>query len=736
MTPERRRQIERLYLVAIEQPPDRRSAWLTDACAGDAGLFREVEALLAQHAAATGTLDSRGPTVATGLVGEMNTTIGSGRRIGGYEILERIGAGGMGEVYRARDARLGRDVAIKILPRAWTSDPDRLARFRREARMLAALNHSNVATIHGVVEGDGLEALVLELVTGETLAERIAQSRDGRVPISEALSIARQIVDALDAAHEKGIVHRDLKPANIKVRPDGTIKVLDFGLAKLSPTEIDNRETGFASWDATQAPTTTNGRTREGLIVGTPAYMSPEQARGQVVDKRTDIWAFGCVLYELLSGQAAFAGETALDTLTAVVQRDPDWGVLPRDVPPGLVDLLRRCLEKDAARRPRDIGEIRSELVQPTGEAFTRPGAAGNAGHAAPAPTSVRRLAIATVGLALIAIAAVFVLRERGSISVEPSRSATPLTYRQLTALDSATQPTVSADQRMIAFIGGPHTSVPETGDPSQVYVKPLPDGDAVQLTRDEQVKFSPRFSPDGTRIVYSTISTSGFDTWVVPVIGGQAPRRLLQNAEGASWIGERLLFSFLTGKGITMAVASATESRSDQRTLFVEDGKMEHFSSLSPDGQRLLLAEMGFGGWESCRLAPVDGSSAGKKVGPQPSQCTSVAWSPDGKWMYFSADAGNGFHIWRQAFPAGQPEQITSGATEEEGSPSARMAVPFSPRSAPGKARCGCTTPRATGASPRTPSRSIQSFHPTRRSCTTSSRPHSERPFPTAPCG
>jgi eukaryotic-like serine/threonine-protein kinase len=242
------------------------------------------------------------------------------------------------------------------------------------------------------------------------------------------------------------------------------------------------------------------------------------------------------------------------------------------------------------------------------------------------------------------------------------------LTYKQLTTLDSAAQPDVSPDGRMIAFVRGPHSNVPEYAVASQVYVKLLPDGDPVQLTRDDTVKFAPRFSPDGSRIVYLTVGQAGFDAWVIPVLGGQEPRRLLTNAEGVSWIGDRILFSYLTGKGITMAVATATESRSDERTVFVQDGVMDHFSSLSPDGKQLLLAEMGFGGWEPCRLAPFDGTSKGVKVGPQPSECTGATWSPDGKWMYFSANTGTGVHIWRQAFPDGTPEQVTAGVTEEEG--------------------------------------------------------------------
>ena len=270
-----------------------------------------------------------------------------GATIGPYRVLSKLGEGGMGEVYRARDTTLGRDVAIKILPRHFTADPERLARFEREARMLAALNHPNIAAIYGIVDRRGRAGLVLELVEGETLADRIQR---GPVPVTDALTIARQIADALDAAHEKGIIHRDLKPANIKVTPDGVVKVLDFGLAKAATGELQS-----SGGDRRAAR-------RKGRILGTAAYMSPEQARGQAVDKRTDIWAFGCVLYEMLTGHVAFPGETVSDTIAAILEREPDWAALPATTPPMVARLLHRGLEKDPKRRLRDIGDARAEL--------------------------------------------------------------------------------------------------------------------------------------------------------------------------------------------------------------------------------------------------------------------------------------------------------------------------------------------------------------------------------------
>ena len=278
-----------------------------------------------------------------------------GARRGPYEITAKIGAGGMGEVYRARDTKLDRDVALKILPDAFASDPERLARFEREAKTLAALNHPHIAHIHGLEESDGVRALVLEFVDGPTLADRIAQ---GPIPINEALTIARQIAEALEAAHEQGIIHRDLKPANIKVRTDGTVKVLDFGLAKA----LDPTSAGTA--DVTASPTITAPAlmTGVGVILGTAAYMSPEQARGQAVDRRTDIWAFGCVLFEMITGRRVFPGATISDTIAAVLERSPDWTALPPATPPPVRHVLARCLEKDPKQRWRDIGDVRIEL--------------------------------------------------------------------------------------------------------------------------------------------------------------------------------------------------------------------------------------------------------------------------------------------------------------------------------------------------------------------------------------
>ncbi len=283
-----------------------------------------------------------------------------GTKLAHYEILDSLGAGGMGEVYRARDERLGRDVALKVLPEAFLHDPDRLARFRREAQALASLNHPHIAAIHGLEEVDGQRFLVLELVEGETLDLRIAR---GPLPLDDALSFARQIAEALEAAHDKGIIHRDLKPSNVKVTPEGSVKLLDFGLAKAFEGEVAPATLGTS-------PTLTAAATRAGVILGTAAYMSPEQARARDVDRRADLWAFGCLLYEMLTGKQAFPGETVSDTLASILKTDPDLRALPAGTPAQVVRLLRRCLQKDSRQRLQSIADARLEID----EALAAPG--------------------------------------------------------------------------------------------------------------------------------------------------------------------------------------------------------------------------------------------------------------------------------------------------------------------------------------------------------------------------
>ena len=350
-------------------------------------------------------------------------SLASGTRLGPYEIVSPIGKGGMGEVYRARDTNLGRDVAIKVLPEEFARDKERLDRFEREARLLAQVNHANIATLHGLEEHVGQQFLVMELVEGETLAERIAKAP---IPVDEAIPLFIQIAAGLEAAHGKGIIHRDLKPANVKITPDGTPKVLDFGLAK-------------ARADATgavqsESPTVSAAGTRAGIILGTPAYMSPEQARGKTLDKRTDIWSFGCCLYEALTGKVPFLGETVSDTIAAILKNEPDWRLLPSNTPTIISSLLRRCLQKDRERRVRDVGDARLEIEDALGElAAQASGPVAGAAPSAPAPSAWKAAVPWALTVVLLAVIVVQWILPRGDaperaravFSVLPSEGAT-----------------------------------------------------------------------------------------------------------------------------------------------------------------------------------------------------------------------------------------------------------------------------------------------------------------------
>jgi len=382
-----------------------------------------------------------------------------------------------------------------------------------------------------------------------------------------------------------------------------------------------------------------------GHVVGTPGYMSPEQARGQDVDKRTDVWAFGCLLYELLTGRPAFEGKTFSETVAAVLERDPDWRALPEKTPRKIHELLRKCLEKDADRRVQNLAAARASIQD--------------------AERSSSRWRLAIVGaaaLVLLAVVGVMGLRRRTAPS-------DPANWQQITRFpDSVTQPALSPDGRMVAFVRGPSAFI----GPGQIYVKILPDGEPVQLTHDDVAKMHPMFSPDGTRIAYTTYLNQEFswDTWIVPVLGGQS-QPWLRNASGLTWTRPgQLLFSEIR-MGLHMGVVASNEARIGERAVYLPmaEPSMAHRSYLSPDGKWTLIVEMDEDHlWEPCRVVPADGSSAGRKVGPPGGGCTSGAWSPDGRSIYLTSNAVGNNHIWRQGFPDGEPEQLTFGPTEQEG--------------------------------------------------------------------
>jgi eukaryotic-like serine/threonine-protein kinase len=630
--------VERLYHAALALDEPTRARFVHDACAGDQNLHREVESLLAYSVSVpaflSGTALDTLPRLGAAVDGPS-----PGQHVGPYEITALLGTGGMGDVYRARDARLGRDVAIKILPRVFAQDQNRRARFEREARLLASLNHPHIGAIYGVEERDGELALVLELVEGQMLSEGILS---GPLPLLRALSIARQIADALAAAHARGIVHRDLKPANVALTHDGVVKVLDFGLAKsVTDTATDDSRTPSAG-----------GISGTDLIAGTAAYMSPEQARGLAVDERTDIWTFGCLVWAMLTGRPPFSGGSVPATIEAILTQEPEWSALPSTAPAGCVRLLRHCLEKDPSLRMARIAEARTAIDDAIGET------------AGSRLVKTGRARAAMVAAALVLVAAVVGLLTMPSPGGGAGRE---VTFTQLTHFtDSAVAPAISPDGRMVAFIRGQRPFLSN----DQVYVKMLPDGPPVQLTTEADSKYGLTFSPDSSRIAFTAASRgTGWRTFTVSPSGGR-PSLFLTNAAGLTWLDSRRLMFSAIKTGMHMGIVTATEGGEDRRDLYfpAHERSMAHYSFPSPDRRWALIVEMDYRPvWEPCRLIPLDGSSPGRYVGPE-GQCSSAGWSPDGRWMYFTVEVDQAYHLWRQRFPEGLPERLTNGPWEEDG--------------------------------------------------------------------
>jgi serine/threonine-protein kinase len=583
MTSDRWQQIEQLYHAALEREGNQRFAFVQEACAGDDALRREVESLLAHEKGVGSFLEAPALEAAAKMLGKDASRSLVGHQIGPYQVLSLLGAGGMGEVYEARDSKLGRNVAIKVLPVVFAHDPERLPRFEREAKMLASLNHPNIATIYGLEQTDGVQCLVMELVPGETLAERL---NAGALGIEEALQISGQIAEALEAAHDKGVIHRDLKPANVKVTPQGRVKVLDFGLAKAFASD--------GGLDLLHAPGPTAVGTEEGRILGTPAYMSPEQARGQTVDKRTDIWAFGCVLYELLTARQAFRGETLSDTLAAVLEREPDSRLLPPTTPAKILDLLRKCLQKDTVRRLHDIADARIEIE----EALAAP---AEAELTAPAKGIRARWQGALLwGVAFLLLAAVTSIaiwnRKSSSpiISGTVSRVAIALPPGQpLAGLETGISVALSPDGTHLVYAA-------RQGSIQQLYLRPLEGLEAKPIPGTEGAT-EPFFSPDGQWLGFF----AGGKLKKVLVSGGQA-LSLCDAADprGASWGSQGNIIFAPTRDSVLQEVSDAGGTP-QPLTQMAEEEDSHRWPEFLPGGEAVIFAASYSGAnWNNAQIA------------------------------------------------------------------------------------------------------------------------------------
>ncbi len=599
-------------------------------------------------------------------------SIGPGQTLLHYRIVEKIGEGGMGQVWKAVDTTLDRPVAIKVVPESFAFETDRLARFEREAKLLASLNHPGIAVVHGLHTHEGGRFLAMELVAGEDLARRLAR---GRLSVAEVVTIGRQVAEAVEAAHEQGVVHRDLKPGNVLVDSESRVKVLDFGLAK-------NLEADAGTGSHSLSPTLTSPPTAAGVLLGTASYMSPEQVRGQSVDKRGDVWAFGCVLYEMLAGERPFPGATISDTLASVLKSEPGWERLPASLPPPLGALVRRCLTKDRRRRLRDIGEARIVL-----EDLER----GVPEESIPTATARRRwLAVAAVaGLGLLLFAAGYALHTPAEVA---SGINSEVRVRRVTFDPGLEQePTLSPDGNYLAF------TTDDAGN-LDVVVLPIAGGDSRRITDSDADDAQPAWSPDGTRLAFVSarertgrlavivglrvLSTFvhgyGGDIFLVPALGG-TPVKLVDDGCYPAWSpdGQRIVFQSRRGGAWDLWVVPVSGGEPQRLT---EDELIDYQPRWSPDGRWIAFAST-TGTRSDLRVVPADGgqpvvlAGAVSQTGAGADEMVlGPEWSDNGRWIFFSSDHGatsGVMNLWRVRFDAARPERpgVRQRVTMGEGS-------------------------------------------------------------------
>lgn len=560
-----------------------------------------------------------------------------------YRIEERIGAGGMGEVYRATDTSLGRNVAIKVLNKAVLDDPQRLARFEREARLLAALNHPNIAAVHGFAEDSGTWYLAMEFVPGRSPA--------GPLSLDETLQICRQVAEGLEAAHEKGIIHRDLKPANIRVTPDGKVKLLDFGLAKAleEPT----------SQDASDSPTWALSETR-GAILGTAAYMSPEQARGKTLDRRTDIWSFGCVLYQLLAGRPPFAADSPSDVLVGILSGEPGWADLPANVPSRVLQLLRRCLQKDLAKRLRDAGDARLEIEEALTELNTAPAKSSSTLHSAPLQPRGRSYSWAVfAGLVIASFAGAWWLR--GNLAA-PDRGTQNVRVSRLTDfVGLELYPAISPDGKSVAFVADVDGSL-------QIWVRLLAGGTPLQITHDAAKHLYPRWSRDSASILYYTPSDEPQQPgtlWQISALGG-SPRRVVSSITNGDISYDNKRICFLRFEQGAMEVATADRNGGDARKVAPVVAAF-NYSNLrwSPNGKWIAFQRGGSLNYDIFAVSVATGELVA--VTQDRVLQGGFSWLPDSSGVVYSSARGSTvlylpvYNLWTMQF-LGTPRQLTFG--------------------------------------------------------------------------
>ncbi len=593
-------------------------------------------------------------------------SLSSNTRLGTYEIIAPLGAGGMGEVYRAKDSRLDRDVAIKVLPESMARDKERALRFEREAKLLATLNHPHIAAIHGFEECNGQKFLVLEYVEGETLSARL---KPGPLPVEDALEIGKQIAEALEAAHEKGVVHRDLKPGNVMVRPDGTVKVLDFGLARAMADDSTGKV------PIGDSPTITANYTRPGVVLGTAAYMSPEQARGRALDRRTDIWSFGCVLFECLTGTGPFAGETATDVIAKIMERDPDYNTLPDRTPLRIRDLLRHCLEKQSKRRLRDIGDALLVLDQAIDQREWSTAAVAVVSRKAPRARS-NRILIAAAWAILILVTA-FTGWKLGRLSSESARTdATTSTndpivvgLEQLTDTPGQqTDPCLSPDGKMLLFVS-------REGDDLDIFLQRVGGSNPINLTADcPSDDYAPVFSPNGNQIAFRS-EREGGGLFVMGATG-ESPQRVSDDGFDPAWSpdGTRLVY---TTENVENAYARSSIAQlwiielgsREKRMLYQGDAVGPAFS---PSGTRITFWAA-ISGIRDIWTIPAAGGEP-KAVTTDTNTDWNPFFSPDGRTLYFISDRNGRQNLWRVPIEEASgrvlsaPSPVTSGTALIDG--------------------------------------------------------------------